>query len=60
MGDVLERREVVRQADFCVVLNLAFNPCRFFGPELDGIRIAGKVVAVYHRVLKKRKKEVRP
>jgi SOS-response transcriptional repressor LexA len=30
--------------------NPAFEPRRLSGPELDEIRVAGKVVAVYHRV----------
>jgi hypothetical protein len=29
--------------------NPACDPHRFSGPEVDSIRIAGKVVAVYHR-----------
>jgi transcriptional regulator with XRE-family HTH domain len=35
---------------FLYSANPAFEPRRFPDPELDGIRIAGKVVVVYHRV----------
>jgi phage repressor protein C with HTH and peptisase S24 domain len=30
--------------------NPAYAPCRFTSPELADIRVAGRVVAIYHKV----------
>jgi phage repressor protein C with HTH and peptisase S24 domain len=43
----------VHIASLIIVLysaNPAYKPRRFSGPELEDIRIAGRVVACYHKV----------
>jgi SOS-response transcriptional repressor LexA len=43
-------RDIASRTIVLYSANPAFEPRRFSGPELEDIRIAGKVVAVYHRV----------
>ena len=43
-------RDIASQTLVLISANPAYEPRRFTGPELDDIRIAGKVVACYHRI----------
>jgi SOS-response transcriptional repressor LexA len=43
-------RDIASQTIVLYSANPAYEPRRFSGPALDDIRIAGRVVAVYHRV----------
>jgi SOS-response transcriptional repressor LexA len=43
-------RDPASQAIILISANPAYEPRRFTGAELSGIRIAGRVVACYHRV----------
>jgi SOS-response transcriptional repressor LexA len=43
-------RDIASQTIILISANPDFPPRRFTGPELDDIRIAGRVVACYHRV----------
>jgi phage repressor protein C with HTH and peptisase S24 domain len=43
-------RDIASQTIVLYSANPAYEPRHFSGPELDGIRIAGRVVACYHRV----------
>jgi SOS-response transcriptional repressor LexA len=43
-------RDIASRTIVLYSANPAFEPRRFSGPELGDIRVAGKVVAVYHRV----------
>jgi SOS-response transcriptional repressor LexA len=44
-------RDISSQTIVLISANPAYEPRRFTGAELDGIRVAGRVVAVLHRVL---------
>jgi phage repressor protein C with HTH and peptisase S24 domain len=54
VGNTLVVKRVDRDpASHTIVLysaNPAYGPRRFSGPEMEDIRIAGRVVAIYHRV----------
>jgi phage repressor protein C with HTH and peptisase S24 domain len=43
-------RDPANQTIILISANPAYEPRRFSGDELGGIRIAGRVVACYHRV----------
>ncbi|GHV70977.1 hypothetical protein AGMMS49928_20860 [Spirochaetia bacterium] len=43
-------RDIASQIIILISANPAYEPRRFSGPELDEIRVAGRVVACYHRV----------
>jgi phage repressor protein C with HTH and peptisase S24 domain len=43
-------RDLASQTLILISANPDYPPRRFTGPELDDIRIAGRVVACYHRV----------
>jgi phage repressor protein C with HTH and peptisase S24 domain len=43
-------RDPANQTIILISANPAYEPRRFSGDELDEIRIAGRVVACYHRV----------
>ncbi|GHU10668.1 hypothetical protein FACS1894151_10200 [Spirochaetia bacterium] len=43
-------RDITSQTIVLYSANPAYEPRRFSGEELDNIRVAGKVVACYHRV----------
>jgi SOS-response transcriptional repressor LexA len=43
-------RDIATQTIILISENSAYEPRRFTGPELNEIRIAGRVVACYHRV----------
>jgi SOS-response transcriptional repressor LexA len=43
-------RDIASQTIVLYSANPAYEPRRFSGPALDGIRISGRVVACYHRV----------
>jgi SOS-response transcriptional repressor LexA len=43
-------RDIASQTIILISANPAYEPRRFTGPELDNIRVAGQVVACYHRV----------
>jgi SOS-response transcriptional repressor LexA len=43
-------RDIASQSIMLISANPAYEPRRFTGEELEEIRIAGKVVACYHRV----------
>jgi SOS-response transcriptional repressor LexA len=43
-------RDIASRTIVLYSANPAYEPRRFSGPELDGIKIAGRVVACYHRV----------
>ncbi|MDR1149451.1 MAG: hypothetical protein LBK66_12560 [Spirochaetaceae bacterium] len=43
-------RDIASQTIVFYSANPAYEPRRFSGPELDEIRIAGKVVTCYHKM----------
>jgi SOS-response transcriptional repressor LexA len=43
-------RDISSQTIVLISANPAYEPRRFTGAELEGIRVAGRVVACYHRV----------
>ncbi|GHV11419.1 hypothetical protein FACS189491_02650 [Spirochaetia bacterium] len=43
-------RDIASHTVMLYSANPAYEPRRFSGPDLDGIRVAGRVVACYHKV----------
>jgi SOS-response transcriptional repressor LexA len=43
-------RDIASRTIILISANPAYEPRRFSGPELDDIRVAGRVLACYHRV----------